>query len=261
MLLPLQRSYMLGTKPGISASVGVGGVMRRGMTEQPQGPVSFDRTNSLTDQLIDGFLPRGARYWSVAETRAHVQSGPVVGSVNSRWGVAATSWGNNFIQCPRSAPNTSDSTVLVVARTTTTLLDGALVASFSQQSNGANSMGLSTADGTNAGRIMGIGHIGGAARSWGGSVVLQPGDDFIAVVRHKTNSFQDLWLNGVQDPVIGNITGTNLSYSHFGRRASSTPTYLALAWARCLNDREVAEISRNPWQVFARPASKIWVPA
>lgn len=119
------------------------------------------------------------------------------------------------------------------------------------------------ADGTTPGLIYAQAHLGGAQRTFGGSFILEANQDYLAIARQKNGVSQDLWVNGVQDPIITNISGNAVAYSFYGRISTNTsqPLYLSVVWNRYLSDREVQSVSRNPWQVFKRPSTTIWTPA
>lgn len=74
-----------------------------------------------------------------------------------------------------------------------------------------------------------------------------------ALYRVATSQYADVWWDGArQHYATHSIASPTFIITHFGSSGSEEPGDIAMlaVWARILSDRECAELSRNPWQIF-----------
>lgn len=223
------------------------------ITSQPQGRPVIDRANPLTRGLIVGGV--GGQPVYIGGVAPYTRFGVAPEKVTEH-GIAMR--GGSMQQIARDLTVVSSITLLCITEVNTST--SAISGSFSLSHNGGTeTFAITTADGTTAGKISGRIYLGGY-RTIGGSVTLNDGDIFVGVLRHRHNTSQDLWLNGVRDPLTGSWTGSSVGNQYFGQYTGGNLAYgvLGLVWQRALTDAEIIELSANPWQVF-RPR-RIWVP-
>lgn len=86
--------------------------------------------------------------------------------------------------------------------------------------------------------------------------------------RSESRNFQRLYINGVtQSPTTATALGTStLNRTTVGGLVRNSPgifwngsVYLALSWNRALDDAEIIEISRNPWQVLLNQPKRFYL--
>ncbi len=96
---------------------------------------------------------------------------------------------------------------------------------------------------------------------------------YFSVGRVSANNSRDIWVNGIQ--VASNSTSVAVSPANIDRVAigaywnNGAPVAglyfdgniaLSGAYSRALSDDEIVVLSANPWQIFKRPDSRIFVP-
>lgn len=75
---------------------------------------------------------------------------------------------------------------------------------------------------------------------------------YIDGVQVASNATSISPVNGTRNLIGANWTGTVYGTFYGGQVA------LTLAWNRALTNSEIADVSRNPWQVFKKPARRFW---
>lgn len=223
---------------------------------QPQGALPEIAADTLwADRFVCGGVGGFPLYINGTGPVAQTASAPFK---DTALGVASRGYAGSTQQIAKAITTTSDITLLVIGEVNTSTSANSCIYTLSH--NGASdTFGISTSDGTTAGKIVGRVYLGGY-RTIGGSTTLANGDLFTAVLRHRHNTSQELWLNGIKDASTGAWTGSTVGNQYFGQYSSGGMNYgiLGLVWNRALSDDEIVALSANPWQVFT--PRRAWVP-
>lgn len=224
-------------------------------TWQPQDRAALNESNPLARGIVAGTVGSSNVYLRGFVPYKQYITTPKV-PVASGMAVRGT---DDMQQIARSITIASDITLLVVGEVSSSTSATTNFAGLSHN-GGTNTFTINNGNGTTAGNITGRVYLGGY-RTVGGNLNAPVGSTVIAVLRHRHNVDQSLWVNGVKD-TAGTTTWTgstvgNQYWGHYSGNGNS-PCTLAVAWNRALSDAEIAQLSANPWQVL-EPA-RIWIP-
>lgn len=230
-------------------------LIRRPWEFQPPGATLLDPENTLAQGIVAGTL---------GSSPVYIGGTASIGVSNTSFPPVATAAGIGFRavalqQIARSITTTSDITLLIVGEVTSSSGTQSTFGGFSHNGT-SDTFVIANGNGTTAGAITGRVYLG-AYRTIGGSKTVPVGSTVVAVLRHRHNGAQELWVNGEKDASAGAFTGAtvgNQFWGHYSATSTWAPCALGLGWNRALSDSEIASLSDNPWQVFE--PERIWVP-
>ena len=241
----------------------------------PSLPTEIDWTNPLArgltvaihrggwSSLLKAFNPAGSKYRSVSFTAVGAPSliigAPGVGVQFP--GAANGGLYVNDVGTPAEWSTTTPVTTLVLATPGPSTANRRMV--FGTSSIGIRACGLSLAASANTWQYECYG-VSGQSLITDATTM---GDNDLAVVVgvSRSTTSHELWVNGAKTGTSSANSGSNPSTaSLFQGCSNDTNTYvknhtgqifLSLRWTgRALNAAEIAEITRNPWQVFSPPS-------
>lgn len=223
---------------------------------QPAREAVIDPASPFARDFLVGYLPTiGNRFFGAAAGSPRLAGVPRY-VYDRRFGTGirradAFGTGINKSRLTRRVDPAGDLTMLAISRPSPNITTSSYLVTMAQGSNAVSFSARSSNGTTRA--YCGTLYVGGATRTFGGSFAI--GDDLpIAVVvsRQINGVEQALFVNGVKDPVVSNVSGSTITLSFFGNysAAAETETYLTLAWTRALSDAEIKSISADPYQMF-----------